>query len=192
METRKIAKGISIIFQPTFIPIALYFIVSLSAVPTVKGFWYALLGIVFVALAPIVLVYILARYNKISDPDLPDRRERFIPYLSIVGLYIIGFIVFCYLGAPSQILAITASYIAVTFFGAFISLFWKISMHMAGIAGPVTALIFLVNPIFVLAYFLLIPIGWARYILKKHTFPQIVIGSGFSILLTYLIIRLFS
>jgi hypothetical protein len=138
------------------------------------------------------LVYILARYNKISDPDLPDRRERFIPYLSIVGLYIIGFIVFCYLGAPSQILAITASYIAVTFFGAFISLFWKISMHMAGIAGPVTALIFLVNPIFVLAYFLLIPIGWARYILKKHTFPQIVIGSGFSILLTYLIIRLFS
>ncbi|QPM67259.1 hypothetical protein [Atribacter laminatus] len=192
METRKIAKGISIIFQPTFIPIALYFIVSLSAVPTVKGFWYALLGIVFVALAPIVLVYILARYNKISDPDLPDRRERFIPYLSIVGLYIIGFIVFWYLGAPSQILAITASYIAVTFFGAFISLFWKISMHMAGIAGPVTALIFLVNPIFVLAYFLLIPIGWARYILKKHTFPQIVIGSGFSILLTYLIIRLFS
>jgi hypothetical protein len=192
VETRKIAKGISIIFQPTFIPIALYFIVSLSAVPTVKGFWYALLGIVFVALAPIVLVYILARYNKISDPDLPDRRERFIPYLSIVGLYIIGFIVFWYLGAPSQILAITASYIAVTFFGAFISLFWKISMHMAGIAGPVTALIFLVNPIFVLAYFLLIPIGWARYILKKHTFPQIVIGSGFSILLTYLIIRLFS
>ena len=65
-------------------------------------------------------------------------------------------------------------------------------MHMAGVAGPVTALVFLVNPLFVWAYILLIPIGWARYILKKHTFPQIVIGSGFSILLTYLVIRFFS
>jgi small-conductance mechanosensitive channel len=192
VETKKIAKGISIICQPTFIPIALYFIVSLSVVPTVTGIWYALLGIVFIALAPIALVFILARCNKISDPDLPDRRERFIPYLSIVGLYLIGFIVFWYLGAPYQILAITVSYIAVTLFGAFISLFWKISMHMAGVAGPVTALVFLVNPLFVWAYILLIPIGWARYILKKHTFPQIVIGSGFSILLTYLVIRFFS
>lgn len=107
METKKIAKGISIICQPTFIPIALYFIVSLSVVPTVTGIWYALLGIVFIALAPIALVFILARCNKISDPDLPDRRERFIPYLSIVGLYLIGFIVFWYLGAPYQILAIS-------------------------------------------------------------------------------------
>jgi len=139
-----------------------------------------------------VLVYILARYNKISDPDLSDRRERFVPYISIVGLYIIGFFVFWLLQAPYPILAITASYIVVTFIGAFVSLFWKISMHMAGVAGPVTALVFLVNPIFILAYLLLIPLGWARYTLKKHTLLQIIMGSGFSVLLTFIVIRFFS
>ncbi len=74
MELRKIAKILSIIFQPTFIPIALYIIVSLYVAPSVTGFYYALIGIVFITLAPMVLVYILARYNKISDPDLSDRR----------------------------------------------------------------------------------------------------------------------
>ena len=192
METKKIAKGISIIFQPTFIPIALYIIVSLYVAPSVTGFYYALIGIVFITLAPMVLVYILARYNKISDPDLSDRRERFVPYISIVGLYIIGFFVFWLLQAPYPILAITASYIVVTFIGAFVSLFWKISMHMAGVAGPVTALVFLVNPIFILAYLLLIPLGWARYTLKKHTLLQIIMGSGFSVLLTFIVIRFFS
>ncbi|MBP8933250.1 MAG: hypothetical protein KBG67_02325 [Candidatus Atribacteria bacterium] len=192
MELRKIAKILSIIFQPTFIPIALYIIVSLYVAPSVTGFYYALIGIVFITLAPMVLVYILARYNKISDPDLSDRRERFVPYISIVGLYIIGFFVFWLLQAPYPILAITASYIVVTFIGAFVSLFWKISMHMAGVAGPVTALVFLVNPIFILAYLLLIPLGWARYTLKKHTLLQIIMGSGFSVLLTFIVIRFFS
>jgi len=192
VELRKIAKILSIIFQPTFIPIALYIIVSLYVAPSVTGFYYALIGIVFITLAPMVLVYILARYNKISDPDLSDRRERFVPYISIVGLYIIGFFVFWLLQAPYPILAITASYIVVTFIGAFVSLFWKISMHMAGVAGPVTALVFLVNPIFILAYLLLIPLGWARYTLKKHTLLQIIMGSGFSVLLTFIVIRFFS
>ena len=192
MELRKIAKILSIIFQPTFIPIALYIIVSLYVAPSVTGFYYALIGIVFITLAPMVLVYILARYNKISDPDLSDRRERFVPYISIVGLYIIGFFVFWLHQAPYPILATTASYIVVTFIGAFVSLFWKISMHMAGVAGPVTALVFLVNPIFILAYLLLIPLGWARYTLKKHTLLQIIMGSGFSVLLTFIVIRFFS
>jgi len=192
VELRKIAKILSIIFQPTFIPIALYIIVSLYVAPSVTGFYYALIGIVFITLAPMVLVYILARYNKISDPDLSDRRERFVPYISIVGLYIIGFFVLWLLRAPYPILAITASYIVVTFIGAFVSLFWKISMHMAGVAGQVNALVFLVNPIFILAYLLLIPLGWARYTLKKHTLLQIIMGSGFSVLLTFIVIRFFS
>ncbi|NLJ48297.1 MAG: hypothetical protein GX428_01725 [Candidatus Atribacteria bacterium] len=192
METKKIAKAISIVAQPTFIPIILYIIVSFAVAPSMTGFWYALIGIVFITLAPMILVYILFRYKKITDPDLSNQRERFIPYISIVGLYLIGFIIFWFLRAPYPILAITASYITVTLVGAFVSLFWKISMHMAGVAGPVTALVFLVNPLFALAYLFLIPLGWARYILKKHTFPQIIIGSGFSMLLTYLIIQLFS
>lgn len=192
METKKIAKAISIIAQPTLIPIALYLIVSLTIAPSMTGLWYALIGIIFMTLAPMVLVFVFVRSNKITDPDLPDRRERFIPYISIVGLYVIGFVVYWLLHVPYPILAITASYIAVTLVGAFVSLFWKISMHMAGIAGPITALVFLVNPLFVFAYVFLVPLGWARYTLKKHTFSQIIFGSGFSMILTYLIIWLFS
>mgnify|MGYP007112885354 CR=1 FL=1 len=85
-----------------------------------------------------------------------------------------------------------AAYIAVTLVVAFISVFLKICLHIGGVAVSVIVFVFVVNPLFVWTDILLIPIGWSRDILKKHTFPQIVIGSGFSILLTYLVIRFFS
>jgi len=188
MDRKKRAAIISIVFQPTFIPIILYLIVSFHTVQMPQAIVFALIGIIFVTLAPIGLIFLMTRFRKISDPDLPDRRERFLPYISIVVLYIIGLIVFLYLQAPWQIIAITASYIAVTFAGAVISLFWKISMHLAGVSGPITALVFLVNPYFAFAYLLLLPIGWARYALKKHTLLQIIIGSLLSIGITYMII----
>jgi len=166
--------------------------VSFHAVPGLNGLLYALIGIGFVTLAPIGLIYTLTRYKKISDPDLPDRRERFIPYLMVVGLYAVVYVIFISIHAPRQILAITASYIAVTSVGAIISLFWKISMHLAGVAGPITALVFLVNPYFLLAYLLLIPLGWARYTLKKHNLSQILVGSGVSMAITLLAIFLYS
>ena len=192
MDRKKTARIISMIFQPTFIPIILYLIVAIHFVQSLRGLYLALIGIGLIALAPIGWIYFLARYNKISDPDLPDRRERFLPYIGIVGLYVGCLILFIYLRAPRQVLAITVSYILVTLVGAFISLFWKVSMHLAGVAGPVTALVVLVSPYFALAYLFLIPLGWARYILKKHTLSQIIVGSGISIFITLFAIRLFS
>ncbi len=192
MDKKKTAGMISLIFQPTFIPIILYLLVSFQVASGWKAFLYAFIGIGFVTVAPIVLITLLTRLNKVSDPDLPDRRERFIPYMLIVGFYVIVFFLFFFLHAPRQILAITMSYILVTLVGAIISLFWKISMHLAGIAGPITALVFYVHPYFVFTYLLLFLLGWARFTLKKHTLLQIFAGSVFSILLTFLTIRLYS
>ncbi|MCX6090305.1 MAG: hypothetical protein NTX88_08080 [Candidatus Atribacteria bacterium] len=192
MDTKKRAELISTFFQPVIIPVILYLLVSFRYASGSDALLYFLLGVVFITIAPVLLITILTKMKIISDPDIPNRRERFLPYLMIVLLYLVGFFIFFVIHAPGQILSITVSYILVTLVGALISLYWKISMHLAGIAGPITALVFYVSPYFLLAYLLLIPLGWARLTLKKHSLSQIMVGSACSIFLTYLVIRFFA
>ncbi|BER93384.1 hypothetical protein [Atrimonas thermophila] len=190
-KSERLAKVISALLQPTFVAAFLYGVVSFSFLqPPSKALFYWLVGFLFATLLPTLLVIKLAQKGRVSDPDLPHHRERFIPYLLITALYAAGFLVLYLLKAPHPLLGITACYIGVTAVGAFISLFWKISMHLAGVAGPVTALVYYLNPSWALLYALLFLLGWARLYLKKHNLYQILAGSAFSALMTYGILHL--
>ncbi len=188
--SEKLARIISSLLQPTFVAAFLYGVISFSFVqPASAAFLYWLAGLLFATFLPTLLVIKLAQKGRVSDPDLPDHRERFIPYLLITALYAAGFVALYLLKAPRPLLGITACYIGVTIAGAFISLFWKISMHLAGVAGPVTALVYYLNPYWALLYALLFILGWARLYLRKHNLYQILAGSAFSALMTYAILR---
>lgn len=188
MDRKKLAECLSLVFQPQAIAILLYALVSFVFVQGIRAVWFFFLGVLFVSVLPTVLVLWLAERGKVSDPDLPRREERFFPYLGIVGIYGVLFLLLRLLSAPPALLAITLCYIAVTFAGAVISLFWKISLHLAGIAGPVTAMVLLLHPFFGLLYGLLVPLGWARIFLRKHNILQAVCGSLLSAGLTYAIV----
>ncbi len=190
MDRKRLAERLSLILQPQAVAILLYALVSFTFSRGLQALLFFVLGILFVSVFPTLFVLFLARWGKVSDPDLPKREERFFPYLAIVGMYGALFVLFLFLSAPRPLLAITLCYVVITFVGAIISLFWKISLHLAGIAGPVTALSFLLHPLWGLLYFLLLPLGWARIYLKKHTPSQAVLGSLLSAFLTYAIVKL--
>ena len=58
-----------------------------------------------------------------------------------------------------------------------ISNFWKISLHMVGVSGFVTALIFVFGPIAAIGYVALPVVAWARLYRRKHTVPQLIAGA---------------
>jgi len=188
MDRKRLAELLSLVLQPQAVAILLYALVSAKYLRGVRALGLFLLSVLFVSVLPTVFVLWLARRGKVSDPDLPRREERFFPYLGIVGIYGVLLAVLVLFDAPPPLLAITLCYIAVTLAGAVISLFWKISLHLAGIAGPVTALLLLVHPLFALLYGLLVPLGWARVVLRKHNVLQAVCGSLLSFGLTYAIV----
>lgn len=190
MDRKRLAERLSLILQPQAVAIFLYALVSFTFSRGLQALLFFVLGILFVSVFPTLFVLFLARWGKVSDPDLPKREERFFPYLAIVGMYGVLFVLFLFLSAPRPLLAITLCYVVITFVGAIISLFWKISLHLAGIAGPVTAISFLLHPLWGLLYSLLLPLGWARIYLKKHTPSQAVLGSLLSAFLTYAIVKL--
>ncbi|MGQ9622902.1 MAG: hypothetical protein ACUVTO_05595 [Candidatus Caldatribacteriaceae bacterium] len=190
MDRKKLAERLSLVLQPQAIAVLLYALVSFAFSRGLQALLFFVLGILFVSVFPTLFVLFLARWGRVSDPDLPRREERFFPYLVIVGMYGVLFVLLFLLSAPSPLLAITLCYVVITFAGAIISLFWKISLHLAGIAGPVTALSLLLHPLWGLLYLLLLPLGWARIYLKKHTPSQAVLGSLLSAFLTYMIVEL--
>jgi len=175
------------IFQPMTAAAILYAVISWYCAGGRDAIVYFLVSLVLVAGGPAILILSLTHWKVISDSDLTDRRERSLPYFILVGMYLVSFGLYSILEAPSPLLGITASYVFVTLAGALVSFFWKISMHLAGIAGPVTALVVYVHPLFALAYLLLLPVGWARLSLRKHTLLQVVCGSLYSAAVTLVI-----
>ncbi|MBC7217262.1 MAG: hypothetical protein H5U36_03650 [Candidatus Caldatribacterium sp.] len=189
MDRKKLAETLSLVLQPQAVAVLLYALVSFTFSRGLRAVVFFVLSVLFVSVLPTVFVLFLAKRGRVSDPDLPRREERFFPYLGIVGMYGVLFVLLFLLSAPRELLAIALCYISVTFAGAVISLFWKISLHLAGIAGPVTALVLLIHPLFALLYGLLVPLGWARVFLRKHTVLQAISGSLMSFAITYGIIQ---
>ncbi|MGQ9473061.1 MAG: hypothetical protein ACUVQZ_06675 [Candidatus Caldatribacteriaceae bacterium] len=190
MDKKTLAERISFFFQPTFVAVFLYALVSFSWEQGSRALFFFLLSLVLVSVAPMLFVLWLSWRGKVSDPDLPDRKERFKPYLVITGFYLLLLSFFYIFSASKPLVAITWCYIAVTVVGAVISLFWKISLHLAGIAGPVTAMVMLLHPGWGFLYLLLIPLSWARCYLKKHTLSQVVFGSLVSASITFGVVSL--
>lgn len=59
-----------------------------------------------------------------------------------------------------------------------ITLFWKVSLHM--VTNTMFVFLLLTKPflpaMLLLAGMYLLAVGWARYILNKHSFAQILVG----------------
>ena len=68
-----------------------------------------------------------------------------------------------------------------------ISSYWKISLHMAGVGGFSTALVFVFGAPALFAFISLPLVAWARLHRRKHTIMQLVAGAFAGILITMIV-----
>ncbi|MCP4520550.1 MAG: hypothetical protein GY827_02445 [Cytophagales bacterium] len=197
---KQLAQGISVLLHPLLIPsylfgmLLLFFPLLLGSIHTQMMF----MGIIIIAtfIIPTWLVLFL-RYTKvISSIYLQDRKERTLPFLGAVTIYILTTILIyriptdSYNTIPQLMLLMTFS-LCLT---AFITLFWKISAHMVGFSGIVGVLMRIAfhsySTHLMLILFVAILLAGilmsARLYLNAHTPKQVYIGFliGFSISFT--------
>lgn len=129
--------------------------------------------------------------NKNLEIDMPNKEDRLYPLLWILLSYLLGVIILFIISAPPVITVLMFCYFSNTLVVLLISMFWKISIHAVGVAGPVAFLIYVFGyP--GLIFLLLIPlIMWSRLYLKRHTLSQVTAGSVLGFLLTTVQIYLF-
>jgi len=179
-------KPVSIIFSAPLIAAyvtVIFSILSPIGLGSMNLLTSILLGILFLTILPVMTLY--TKSKSFAGWDLFDRKKRNAPYVICITSYVIVSIIFWFFGNHIMFL-ISLSYVTVTTTCFLINLFWKISAHTAGMAGPVTALIYVFGFSLASLYLLLVPLAYSRYKLGSHDRTQLVAGALVAIFITYL------
>ena len=149
-------------------------------------------------LLPLAFLPLFLYQNLIQSFQLPDIKQRIIPFATTGKLYLIGYLILNQMGVPSTIANVLLAGALIIFIALLITLKWKISAQMAGIGGLTGAILaFSFSLQTDLLIYLLIVIllsgllGSARLLLKHHTPRQVYSGFGLGLtvfLLTFLLL----
>lgn len=191
MVKKKIAKFISII---TVVPMIALFTVTLLFFKfkiQFKSVWWYIFTIFFLTILPLSaypLQLVLPNYKDKGRDG--QRKLAFI--LAVIG-YILGFVLSFVLKSPIVVKKIFSAYVAsggvLALINKFVGL--KASGHACGISGPITLLYHFLGTQ-ALLYFLILPlVFWARISLDRHSFKELIAGTGVGIISTIIALSIF-
>ena len=141
-----------------------------------------LIGIFFVVVGPILPVALMVVRGKMTF-DVKNRRDRPLLYLAAIIIYFSGALI-AWIFHNHAMAVIAIAYAGVTSVIALVSLYWKVSAHSAGVAGPITGLIWVYGLFFLHFMLLAVLVAWARWKLKLHSPSQLLAGILIAILVT--------
>ncbi len=190
----RIAKIISNIFQPLLIPT--YSVLLLFQAANYATFFsfsykfYTVLTIfILTAIIPLVAILILKKMGIVSSIQLPERKERLIPYIVTIICYITAIAFLWRIYMPIYIVAMMLGVLLAVVTVSLINFKWKISAHLCAM-GSLTAAILVVslrlqlNPTILLSWTFIFSgvVAAARMILNIHTPMQTLAGfaTGFA------------
>ncbi|MEK9156042.1 MAG: hypothetical protein AAB360_01935 [Patescibacteria group bacterium] len=171
----RLAKFISLIASP-------FFTISLAALLLINRFspnrqemlFWGAVFIFMLIVVPFLFIYLSVRAGAISDIHVSVRKQRIKPFLLAFLCAIIVFAVFYAAGAPWPLISMLWVMLANGIIFLIITSFWKISIHIAALAGAATLVSVLVNPAATLLFLLVPIVAWARVREHRHTFWQVV------------------
>jgi len=198
---KQLARIISIIFHPLFIPT--YLIASLIymdaffalVIPDNARLKIILLVFMTSALFPAMVLFGMYRFRLVTSLRMDNREERLYPYVATSIFFFLAYYLvwkanlspvfyYCLLGA--SILAILT---------LLINFRWKISAHTVSMGGVIGAFfglqsVLLIDMLFQLAVSILIAglVGYARLRAGKHTQAQVYAGYFLGFAVLYLLI----
>lgn len=171
----KIARVISRISEPIFwVPFMIWLVMRNMNIPQDKQIFYYPVLLIFVFIIPFAYFLYLVYIRKEFDFDITERTKRIGFTLKSMASFWVAVALTYFMDKQFFVLTM-AVFIAVLAL-VLVTLKWKISFH-----GGLNALIFsTVNYLyewkFWWLFLVLIPIGWARLVLKKHDFSQLTAG----------------
>lgn len=148
---------------------------------------------------PAFFVFVLKRRGLISSYRIDKQDERTLPFVMGILMYIIIYILLRKISISILYTNFILGTIIIVGLCLFINLYWKISIHAAGMGGISAVFVFLglkfnLNFFFIIAGIFIISgiVLQARLILKAHSLTQLFIGYllGFiTMTITYIFIK---
>lgn len=172
------ARLITELLAPIVLIFVLLIVVAVySTGSVVRGLVLGLVAAFFAGGLPYAVLILGVRRGRLGDRHLTRRQER--PALMVLGLASVtcGYFVMRWLNAPGELLALVVAMVAGVAVALAVSVFWKISIHTACVAGSVCVLAILVHPAALAMAPLIVATGWARVALRDHTPTQVLVGA---------------
>jgi hypothetical protein len=201
--SQKIAKFISVLFHPLIMPtygvlllfnfVDAYFVYTINE--TARTF---ILSIVFLNtfLLPVGLILYLLRTKRITDIQVSNREERWLPIILTTLFYVTTYYLLDEFGMNRIVMLMLGAAILSIIAAFFINLVWKISMHMVGLgglAGVFYGMAQMLNvPVVLLLLALILTggiVGYARLVLRQHTLNQLLVGAVLGFVVSYLVLE---
>lgn len=199
---KNLSYVISSLFHPAFVPLLgflmLYNFSGFALYLNENIFWFSILLIFqFTILIPISTVYYLYWKKKISSIDLNELHERRMPLIINLICYTIAFYIFYYLNFPKTITSFFAALALASALSMFVSLYYKISLHMVAwgaLTGALLAYALSAGLEFHFYFSILVLtsaiVASARLWLQAHDLKQLLIGWFSAVFLSFLAMNL--
>lgn len=187
---KHLAYGLSVVlyplFTPTYLMVAFCALFSQYMMPLPSQYWWFAIGgtAFFTFLVPMIVLIVMKLQGRISDFDISNHKERFVPLVYAVMCFsfwcayleaVLKVPTFMFWTAVCSVLALVAC--------AIISHWWKISAHLASMGGVFGMVIgyllyFGLNAPVTVSLLLLLSLllMYARLYLNAHTPMQVVCG----------------
>lgn len=196
-----LANVVSYVINPLVLPpIGFGLILWHFGAPGWEIAWIVAVALVFFCLVPLAFLIRLIRRGEVETLEVRRRERRLKPFLAGIASYAVGIVVMAATGrtAVPLLVALALLYPINTALIVLINLRWKISVHMTGLAGFVSILLFVsltvwqslpaeaeavLTVVTVAPLLALLPLMmWARVRVGAHTPGQVAAGALFGLL----------
>jgi membrane-associated phospholipid phosphatase len=147
--------------------------------------WSGVIAVFFIGVG-LAFVLIQVLRGKISDVHVSQQAQRQRPFTVAVSSSVLGTLGLWWLGAPWTLMALGSSFAVQGLVFGILTVYRKISMHVAVTASCLTALVLLFGWSAVPLIALLPIQGWARVYRGRHTLSQVAAGALLAPILTVL------
>lgn len=179
MARRRLARLITEVLAPANVGSIVFLLVAWHSTPTIReALRWGLLTILFTIAIPFAFILWGVRRQRFTDHHIRLREQR--PQALAVGIAsgLVGLLLLVVLGAPRELIALVVAMAAGLVIALLITFFWKMSIHVASVAGAIAVLVLVFGPPLVVLVPLLALVGWARVQLNDHTPAQVAIGAA--------------
>ncbi|GHO78280.1 hypothetical protein KSD_60510 [Ktedonobacter sp. SOSP1-85] len=178
--------------NPLLVALPTFLLVALATAPDVLHalLWWSI-AVLGISLAPLLFIWQGVRRGRYSDHHVSKREQRRVPLLFGLACMVLAFVLLLFVHTSSRLLATVTATLAAVAVAAVITQYWKISLHLVGIAGAVTVCCLLWGPLCLFLSPLVVLVGWARWRLHAHTWFQALAGTVLAVSVTILMYHLF-
>lgn len=182
-----IASAVSEVFSPFVLSGLLVTTIAVATAPN-WGLPVAI-SLIFIVGFPLFLSLWLHRTGRVTDRFMRVRKQRTPFYIATLVSFVVGAVALNVIDTSREVpLAINLS-VAMLLVVTVVNLKFKVSMH-----ALVAALFALVFPFyfwgmpwgFVLGFGVWISTVWSRVVLKRHSVPEVVVGTLFGVVLGFI------